>query len=84
MEITMTNELKFPKSWSTASFGGSVETSPQEMLALGDHLGLCKSPNRHVFALHCVAQSMHGFIASRFVTSLLVLALLVGIARLVL
>ncbi len=80
----MQTEIKIPKSWSTASFGGSVETSPMDLSALGEHLGLCKSRSGRMFALRCAAQSLLDFIASRFVTSLIVVALLVGIASLVL
>ncbi len=80
----MHTEIKIPKSWSTASFGGSVETSPMDLSVLGEHLGLCKSHNGRMFALHCAVQSAQDFIASRFVTSLIVVALLVGIASLAL
>jgi hypothetical protein len=76
-----TNTLRF---WSTASFGGSTETTPVELTSLGDHLGLCRTPNGHWFALHCVADSVRGFMATRFMTTLLGLAILVGIAALAL
>jgi len=54
------------------------------MVALGDHLGQCNTARGHWFALHCAAQTMHGFIASRLVTSLFAAALLIGFASLVL
>lgn len=73
-----------PKSWTTSSLGGTVDTSSLDLIALGDHLGLCNNTRGHWFALHCAAQTMHGFIASRLVTSLFVAALLIGIASLVL
>jgi hypothetical protein len=66
--------------WSTASFGGNTETSPVELLSLGDHLGACKSPHGHLVALHCVADTMRGFVAARLVTTLLSVVLLIGIA----
>lgn len=72
------------RSWSTASFGAPAESASQELSALGDHLGLCKSSHGHLFALHCAAETMHGFVASRFVTTLVVVALLIGIATFVL
>ena len=72
------------RSWSTASFGGPAESSLLELSALGDHLGLCKSSHGHLFALHCAAEAMHGFMVSRFVTTLVVIALLAGITNLVL
>ena len=76
-----TNTARF---WTAASFGGNTETSPVELMSLGDHLGLCKSPHGHLFALHCVAESVRGFMATRFVTTLTCLALLIGIAALAL
>ena len=76
---TNTNTARF---WSTASFGGNTEPSSLELLSLGDHLGVCKSPNGHLFALHCVAESVRGFMAARFVTTLMGVALLIGLAAL--
>jgi hypothetical protein len=32
-----------------------------------------------LFALFCVADTMHGFVAARFVTTLVVIALLLGL-----
>ncbi len=55
-----------------------------ELSALGEHLGLCKATHRHVFALHCAVQSMHGFIVSRFVTSLVIAGALTLLASWVL
>ena len=71
-------------SWSTASFGDSPDTSPMELSALGEHLDLCRGAHGRLFALQCAAQTMHGFVAARFVTTLVVLALLIGRASLVL
>lgn len=47
-----------------------------ELSALGEHLGLCKGSNRHWFAVQCAAHNLHGFIVSRFVTTLVILGLL--------
>jgi hypothetical protein len=65
------------RSWSTASFGGNADTSPMELMSLGDHLGVCKSAHGHLFAIHCAAETMRGFM----VTTLVVLLLLIGIAN---
>lgn len=70
-------------SWSTAAYGDRAETSPQELSALGEHLDLCRVSHGNLAVLHHAAQSMHGFGASRFVTTLLVITLLIGIAFLV-
>lgn len=77
-----TNVIATP-SWSTASFGASADTSPMELSALGEHLDLCRGAHGRLFALRCVAQTMHGFVAARFVTTLLVVALLIGLVSLV-
>ncbi len=76
----MTNHAHTPHFWNTATFGGNTETSPLDLQSLEDHLGVCKSPNGDLFALHCAAESARGFLANRFVTTLVVVALLIGIA----
>lgn len=80
----MKSSLNIPHAWSTMSFGGTADTSPMELSSLGDHLGICKSPNGHWFALHCAGEAMRGFVASRFVTTVVAVALLIGIASLAL
>ena len=75
------NPIRF---WSTASFGGNADASSMDQMLLGDHLGVCKGPNGHFFALHCLVESVRGFLAARFVTTVLLLALLIGIMTMVL
>ena len=70
--------------WSTASFGDTVDTSPMELSALGEHLDLCKGSRGRMFRLQCVAETLNGFVAARLVTTLVVVALLIGAASLVL
>jgi hypothetical protein len=72
-----------PRDWSTASFGDAADTSPLELAALGSHLSLCQGTRGRLFALRCVADSTRGFVAARFVTTLAILALLIGISTLV-
>jgi hypothetical protein len=69
--------------WSTASFGKSVETSPLELSALGEHLHVCRLLRGRLYGLRCAVEALQNFIAGRFVTSVLVLALLVGIGAMV-
>ncbi len=73
-----------PPFWSTASFGDSTETSPMELSALGEHLDLCKEKRSRWFAVQCVGEALNGFITARFVTTLVVATLLIGVALLVL
>ena len=69
--------------WSTSSFGAAADATPTELSALGEHLTLCQAAHGRMVALHCMAETMHGFIAGRFVTTLAVAALLIGAASLV-
>ncbi|MDO8252693.1 MAG: hypothetical protein Q7T78_23645 [Rhodoferax sp.] len=71
-------------SWSTASFGDTVDTSPLELSALGEHLDLCRGSHDRLFALQCAAQTMHGFVAARFVTTVVLVVLLIGVGSMVL
>lgn len=64
--------------WSTASFGDTADTSPMELSALGDHMDACRPLKGRLFAARCAAEAMHGFVASRLVTTLVVAALLIG------
>lgn len=80
----MKNNTNTARFWSTASFGGNAEISSFELVALGDHLGACKSPHGHLFALHCVAETLRGFIVTRFMTTFLGVALLIGMVALAL
>jgi len=70
--------------WSTASFGDSADTSQLELSALQAHLTLCKRTRGKLLAIRFAAQALHGFVAPRFVTSLVVVALLIGLAHLML
>lgn len=79
-----TNDIVIPY-WSTASLGGNADTSLMESLALGAHLDLCNESRDRLFALHCFAEVMKGFVATRFVTTLVIVVLLLsGVSSLVL
>ena len=73
------NQISPGNAWSTSSFGETADTSSLEQNALGEHLGLCQTSHGGIFRLRCAAETLHGFVAPRFVTSLL-LALLVLLA----
>lgn len=76
----MRNNLKpvAQPSWTTSSFGGSTDTSPMELSALGQHLDDCKGQHGRWFELQCIAETMNGFVTARFVTTLVVVTLLIG------
>lgn len=70
--------------WSTATFDQTAPAALTESTGLGAHLSLCQVTGGHLFALRCVAETMGGFVAARFVTTLVVIALLIGVTSLVL
>ena len=55
-----------------------------ELSALGEHLNHCRGAHRRLFAMRCVAESVNGFISARIVTSMVVLAVLIGMTTLIL
>jgi hypothetical protein len=70
-------------NWSTASFGHTAETLATDMSTLREHLNLCRGLQGRLFRLQCAAETLNGFVASRFVTTLGVATLFIGIASLV-
>lgn len=67
-------------SWSTTSFGGPTDTSPMELSALGEHFNHCQCSRGRLFALRCAADAVHGFVVTRFVTTLVVVVGLFAVA----
>ena len=65
-------------SWSTASFGKTAGTTAKELSVLHEHLVLCRRSRGRLFALRGAVEQVHGFVASRFVTTVLVAGLLIG------
>lgn len=55
-----------------------------DLAALGAHLTLCREPHGYLLAMQCIAQTLHGFVAPRFVTTLVVITLLIVVTSLVL
>lgn len=53
-----------------------------ELSALGEHLLLCRSLSGRLFVLRCAAEAVQGFVAARFVTTLVVLLLVLGLGSL--
>ena len=55
-----------------------------ELSALEEHRDHCEGSRGHLFALHCIIEATSRFVASHFVTTLLVVGLLIGAASLML
>ena len=66
--------------WCTASRSDATKSSCTDLLVLGEHLSACPQIHRHLLTLHGVAQSIHGFVATRFVSTLVVVAVLFGLS----
>jgi hypothetical protein len=65
-------------TWSTSSFGHAADPLPTELDALGEHLHQCRRLSGRLFTLQCGGEAVHRFMAARLVTTVVVLALLIG------
>jgi hypothetical protein len=68
-----------PLAWCTASRSGPTKSSGGDLL-LENHLNACRRVHRHLLVLHGAIAHTHGFLAARFVTTLVFMALLFGLA----
>ncbi|MCX7201460.1 MAG: hypothetical protein NTV17_04020 [Burkholderiales bacterium] len=64
--------------WSTSSLGHAAIASPAELSELGAHLRCCSCASGHLFALRCGGEALHGFLAARIVTTLVVSSVVIG------
>lgn len=64
--------------WSTAAFGNTADLSPMESVALQAHLDLCRKLHGRLFTLQCAAQTLQQFVAGHFVTSLVLVLVLIS------
>lgn len=58
--------------WATAADGDAPDTLPGELCELGEHLAACRGTQGKLFALRRAAETMHGFAAARFVTTVVI------------
>ena len=80
----MTARTSHSPRWTTASIPDATDTSPMELSELGAHVDRCNGCRGRWFALRCAADAVHDFVAPRFVTTLLVASLVIGLAALAL
>jgi hypothetical protein len=80
---TVASRPPFRRPWATSSFADAADTSPMELSALGEHVDHCNGLRGRLFGLRCAADSLIAFIAPRFVTTTVVVALVFGVASLV-
>ena len=71
--------LPWPR-WATSSAADAGDTTPAELDALGAHVSRCNGCRGRWFALRCVADAVHDFLAGHFVTTLLIAGAAIGAA----
>ncbi|MDO9075217.1 MAG: hypothetical protein Q7U73_18325 [Rubrivivax sp.] len=64
--------------WSTTSVGDSADTQPAELSTLGEHVSLCRASGGRCGSLLRGAQAVHAVVASRFVTTLAVVVVVIS------
>ena len=70
--------------WTTAAYPEPADTSPMELDALGQHYDHCQGKRGRWFSIQCMAEALHGSVAPRFVTTLVVATLVIGVGALAL
>jgi hypothetical protein len=70
--------------WATSTFAAGTDTSPMELRELSAHVDRCNGSRGRWFQARCAVDAVHGFVAPRFVTSLVVAASVFGAVALVL
>ncbi len=68
-----------PHKWCTAAHSDSAISAHADLAALGEHLNTCPQLHRHLLSLQGATELMNGFVATRFVSTLLVITLAVGL-----
>ena len=64
--------------WSTSSVSDAPDTSPGELIDLGQHADVCSKQRGKLFTIRCIFDTLRTFLAPRFVTTMLGVALLIG------
>jgi hypothetical protein len=84
VEIYMTTHSLPSTTWRTASFADGADSTLLDVSVLGEHLDVCRRCSGSLFAFRRNMDLMHGFFAGRFVTTLAVIAVIIGLSSLVL
>lgn len=80
----MNIKLNSSPKWRTASFVDTVHASPYDQLLLGTHFNVCQQSMGRWFLVRRSAEVMHSFVASRFVTTLVVIGACFGVSSFIL
>lgn len=65
-------------NWDTSSLGDPADMSALERVALADHLNHCGTTRGRWRGVRTASDQLHGVVAGRFITALVVMTLLVG------
>lgn len=80
----MSQHAPLAPHWATASLGHPAAAAPQEHAALGDHLAQCSAQRGRLQSLENGAVELRRLVAGRFITSALLITLLVAASLLAL
>lgn len=69
--------------WATSSISGDTDTLPMDLSALGAHVDRCNGLRGPMFGLRCAADTLSGFLAPRIVTTLVAIAIVIGLGSLI-
>jgi hypothetical protein len=84
MEHFMENQYSAIPCWSTTANNQRVDSFLIDSSVLREHLHHCRKPYGRFYTVVCAADAMHGFVVSRFVTTIFVIAALIVVSSLVL
>lgn len=68
--------------WSTPSFSGLEGGAAGDLSLLGAHFAHCNGCKSRWFAIRCAVDALDSFVAPRFITTVLVIGVVVGVASL--
>lgn len=66
------------RPWATSSFSDTAQTSPMDLAALGEHTAQCSVQGGRMVAMRCGAGRLLGFVTARLVSTVAVLAAVLG------
>ena len=69
--------------WATSAIDGDADTSPMDLSALGAHVDRCNGLRGPMFGLRCAADTLSGSLAPRIVTTLVAIAIVIGVGSLI-
>jgi len=69
--------------WATSAIDGDTDTLPMDLSALGAHVDRCNGLRGPMFGLQCAADTLSGFLAPRIVTTLVAIAIVIGVGSLI-